>query len=101
MSGIITVQPRVIAEYRAAQWDGNPSGTETVKALVTSVGASVSGKTSVTRRGKTVSALLVLGRNNRRYKIAEGEWIVALGNNGVLRTLTPTQFKHDYRQDTQ
>jgi hypothetical protein len=42
--------------------------------------------------------LVILGKNHKRYLVAHGEYVVALGANGSLRVATFKEFERDYRR---
>ena len=47
------------------------------------------------RKGR---ALLIVGKNHKRYLVSHGDYIIALGANGSLRVATLKEFDRDYRE---
>lgn len=86
--GLIRVVPINVAEFHAAQWDGE-ADDPAMAWMADQFGWSL----------KYLSdRLMITGRHRKRVEVKPGHWVVALGVNGSLRVVTDRGFKRDYRE---
>jgi hypothetical protein len=92
--GIISVEPKAVATYTAMCWIGDDKDPALLW-MAERYGWKIAGMRDSLRKGR---ALMIVGKNNKRYLVAHGDYIIALGANGSLRVATVKEFDSDYRE---
>lgn len=99
-AAIVEVQPTKIATFTAVQYDTmfSQEGNAALAWMAERFGWELKGETTVYRGGKKFPALLLVGKNKHRYKVTDGDWVIALGSNGSLRVVSDKQYRQDYKK---
>lgn len=92
--GIVEIQPKAVATYTAMCWIGDEKDPALVW-MAERYNWRIDGMRDSIRKGR---CLMITGKNNKRYLVAHGEYIIALGANGSLRVATVKEFDRDYRE---
>lgn len=90
---IVSIQPTAIATFSALRWVGDPDD-EALAWMAEQYGWKITGMRD-TRKGR---ALVVIGKNSKRYTIGNGEWVIALGSNGSMTVISDRQYRQNYRE---
>ena len=91
--GIISIEPKAVATYTAMCWIGDEKDPALVW-MAERYGWKIDGM-KASARGR---CLIIVGKNNKRYRVSHGDYIIALGANGSLRVATVKEFDRDYRE---
>ena len=92
--GVVDVQPKTVATYTAMCWIGDAADPALLW-MAERYGWKILGMSHSPNKG---SRLILVGKNNKRYYVRYGDYIIALGANGSLRVATPKEFDRDYRE---
>lgn len=91
--GLIEVQPKAVATFTALRWIGDEEDP-TLLWMMERFGWKSLGMKDTIRKGRV---LMLQGKNLKRYPVAFGDYVIALGAGGSMRVASQREFDKDYR----